>query len=108
MPAFSSQSLLDRSVFSYHVITTMYVVTSSAFLDMIISAYGNAAWSKVELRTGMEVCEWEDSKFYPDEAFFDMIDVVVKILELTSQEVKLLTTTVVSTTMPNYISNNSC
>ena len=52
------------------------------FADMVIGEYGATVWNSIE------TCEWKDSEFYSDEAFFDMVDTVVKLpAELDSKKV---------------------
>jgi hypothetical protein len=58
---------------------------------MIISEYGSEVWEEFELRAGLELHEWEDSKFYPDADFFDIANMVVSLPKLNSEKVSSLT-----------------
>jgi hypothetical protein len=57
------------------------------FTEMIIGEYGASVWKNIEHYAGLETSEWKDSEFYPDEAFFDMVNMVVSLPEMNSEKV---------------------
>lgn len=54
---------------------------------MIIREYGIDVWKEVEITTKNDTSEWNDSKFYPDKAFFDIINAVVTLPDMNSEQV---------------------
>ena len=54
---------------------------------MVIREYGAEVWDSIELHAGLETYDWTDSEFYPDEDFFDMVDVVVSLPNMDSEKV---------------------
>mmetsp|Transcript_12286 Transcript_12286/g.20004 ORF Transcript_12286/g.20004 Transcript_12286/m.20004 type:complete len:111 (+) Transcript_12286:48-380(+) len=54
---------------------------------MIINEYGIAVWDDVVANAGLESYDWDDSEYYPDETFYDMVEVVAAIPELNKEQV---------------------
>lgn len=57
---------------------------------MIIGEYDTAIWNAIAL-SGLKTSDWNDSQFYPDKDFFDMVNVVVALPNINSEEVGSIT-----------------
>jgi len=65
----------------------MYGWAHNCLKGMIINEYGIAVWDDVVANAGLESYDWDDSEYYPDETFYDMVEVVAAIPELNKEQV---------------------